>query len=103
MKRAGHRVELALHFVDRLAVLGPLLAELAKYLQHLVAGLLDHEVVERLANNTEKRKQGERRTNDHVLFHCFVDEIGVGLVDERTEGFVGYEQQHVVDRGPSVG
>ena len=65
--RTGQRLELLLDAfeplldpVDLLGVLGPLRAELADQLQDLIAGLLDHEVVERLADDTEEGEQRQR-------------------------------------------
>ena len=95
-----HAVEVALHLLGRLGVLLPLLAELADQLQDLVAGLLDHEVVERLADDAEEGEQRQRRAHHDPLAHRLVEQAGVVLVDEAGELLVGQEQQHVVDGRP---
>ena len=80
-----------------------MLVEPAQQPEDLFAGLLDHEVVERLANDAKEGEQGERRADDDMLRHRFLHQPGVGLVNERGQALVGHEQQHVVDRWPVVG
>src|SRR3954453_6365670 len=58
LEGASDGFELPLHLVNRLRVLAPLLAELAEQLQDLLAGLFDHEVVERLPDDPEEGEQG---------------------------------------------
>ena len=57
VERPVELVEAVLHLVERLVVLQPLLAELADQAEDLVARLLDHEVVEGLADDAEEREQ----------------------------------------------
>ena len=92
-----HAVEAALHLLGRLGVLLPLLAELADQREDLVARLLDHEVVERLADDAEEGEQRQRRAHHDALRHGVVEQAGIVLVDEPGELLVGQEQQHVVD------
>ena len=84
-KRAVDAVEPLLDRVDLVGVLAPLARELAEQLQDLVARLLDHEVVERLADDAEEGEQRERRAQHHLLAHRLVEERGVVLVDEPGE------------------
>ena len=93
-----HAVEARLHLLDRLGVLAPLLAELADQREDLVARPLDHEVVERLADDAEEGEQRQRRAHHDALGHGVVEQAGIVLVDEAGELLVGQEQQDVVDR-----
>ena len=103
VERPVELVEAVLHLVERLVVLQPLLAELADQAEDLVARLLDHEVVEGLADDTEEREQGERRAHHDALAEGIVEQRRVVLVDEPGELLVGQEQQDVVDRGAGAG
>ena len=102
----GHQlVELGLqagqvpaHLLGRRDVAAPLLVERADEGEHLVARLLDHEVVERLADDAEEGEQRERRAHHDALAEGVVEQRRIVLVDEAGELLVGQEQQHVVDR-----
>ena len=91
------RHEVPLQLVGGRRVLAPLHAELADELEDLDAALLDHEVVERLADHAEEGEQRERRAHDDPLAESVVEQRRVVLVDEPGELLVGEEQQHVVD------
>ena len=83
-------------------VLRPLRAEGAHQPQHLVGRLLDHDRVERLADDTEHREQGERRAEDDLLAEGVVDDRGVGLEDEPGDRLVGHEEQELIARQASA-
>ena len=92
------RVEPGLHPVHRGGELVPLRSERAEQLQDLVRRLLDHEVVERLADHAEEGEQRQRRAEHDLLREGVLHEAWIVLVHEPADRLVGEEQQHVVDR-----
>ncbi len=90
-------VEVAADLLGGLDVLAPLLVERADETEDLVARLLDHEVVERLADDAEEGEQRERRAHHDALAEGIVEQRRIVLVDEAGELLVGQEQQDVVD------
>ena len=85
--------------VEGVGELPPLLVERAERGQHLVGRALDHEVVERLADDPQEREQGERRAEDDLLAHA-PRRAASGSCSwmKAADGLVRHEQQHVVDR-----
>ena len=85
--------------VEGAGELVPLLLERAEHGEDLLGRLLDHEVVERLADHAEHGEQRERRAEHDLLAEGVVDQRGIVLVDEAAQRLVRQEQEHVVDRG----
>ena len=67
VERPVELIEPILHLVERLVVLEPLLAELSDQGEDLIAGLLDHEVVERLTDDTE---EANNVSGEHITTRC---------------------------------